>query len=332
MVISYLQMLSHALPLVDSERVNFGTTTLVAFAVFHISVVEQVPKSSESIPLLAIYVDALMILISLSLLESFLMINWLSFVGYNVPAPVLWFYVVECCGPFLCLGQQGRHWRQNYLRVLAKLRQYHSELEQRQSLMKEKFENATKSRQFENIRQMAFTNFAYKGFDRYNIDVIAKLMLTYGDHLADLAKCVTSMASSKRKKSNKKRSNTMKTFRRVNKWRAYNANFTKVVIEEEDEEKEKKRRIPKLPNHYDKGENQSEGENNADWWPPAPVDISFTNTNHQSSNQLFTFNNSSNNISSLQNNEPVKYLDHISVMLGNCFSTLYIPYYNSYTY
>lgn len=42
LALSLLQVFSHMLPFYDSERIKFGTTALMSFAIFHISIVEQV--------------------------------------------------------------------------------------------------------------------------------------------------------------------------------------------------------------------------------------------------------------------------------------------------
>ena len=113
--------MSHALPFTEPERINFATTTLIAFSVFHVSIVEQMPHSSDSIPMLAIFIDSLMCLIGLSLVECFLMMNWLSRVGLTVPSPQRWYYVVDRWGDYLWLGASGEYWRRNYLYVFERL-------------------------------------------------------------------------------------------------------------------------------------------------------------------------------------------------------------------
>ena len=121
LALSTLQIFSHMLPFTEAERINFATTTLIAFSVFHVSIVEQMPQSSESVPLLAIYVDSLMILIGLSLIECFVMMNWLSKVAYTVPSPMAWYWVVERWGDWLSLGSAGKFWRRNYLKVYERV-------------------------------------------------------------------------------------------------------------------------------------------------------------------------------------------------------------------
>ena len=55
LVLSALQVMSHLLPVSDSNRIDFATTMLIAFSVVHVSITESMPKTSDSVPLLGKY-------------------------------------------------------------------------------------------------------------------------------------------------------------------------------------------------------------------------------------------------------------------------------------
>ena len=75
------------------------------------------PKTSDELPAIAIYVDCLMLLISVSLIECFWFLQWISRVDFTVPKPMWWYFVVEKIGRFASLGSRGQQSRRNYLTV-----------------------------------------------------------------------------------------------------------------------------------------------------------------------------------------------------------------------
>ena len=181
MVISTLQIASHLLPFTEPERINFATTTLIAFSVFHISIVEQVPKSSDSVPLLAIYVDSLMCLIGLSLIECFIIMNWISRVGYTVPPPRIWYILVECAGPYLLLGSTGYNWRKNYLRVLLKVQDNMEKMKKKESELKRIVNVTTRKK----LRRESKVQTAFQGFEAKDLQALVKLVEIWGDVCCD---------------------------------------------------------------------------------------------------------------------------------------------------
>ena len=179
LALSTLQIFSHMLPFTESERINFATTTLIAFSVFHVSIVEQMPQSSHAIPLLAIYIDALMCLIGLSLLECFLMMNWLSKVGCSVPSPRMWYYIVDKWGDYMMLGSSGRYWRQNYLRILEEVHSREAVDLKRKVYERRRWSTASRRHQVNYIKK--WSNFGAQNSHRQgDINALIHLMNRWG--------------------------------------------------------------------------------------------------------------------------------------------------------
>ena len=112
-----------------------GTTILGSIVLFHLATERMMPETSISTPLLANYVDAVMILVALSLLESVLALAAIRQTSYHLPSPFLWFLIVERIGRFFPMGQAGKHWRQSYLSTLNKTKAFAS-CEMKQNMKK----------------------------------------------------------------------------------------------------------------------------------------------------------------------------------------------------
>ena len=70
MLITFAHLATFTLPLGEIEKVNISFTCLLAYSVFQLMVVGDMPRSSDHIPLLSIYIDLQMAYIALSLVNN----------------------------------------------------------------------------------------------------------------------------------------------------------------------------------------------------------------------------------------------------------------------
>lgn len=142
------------------------------------------PQSSHAIPLLAIYIDALMCLIGLSLLECFLMMNWLSKVGCSVPSPRMWYFVVDRWGDYMLLGSNGTYWRRNYLRILEEVNAKEAADTRRKAYERKKWSTTSRKHQENYIRK--WSNFGAQTRKTSEIDALICLMNRWGYSFGNL--------------------------------------------------------------------------------------------------------------------------------------------------
>ncbi|WKY02246.1 hypothetical protein Q1695_015900 [Nippostrongylus brasiliensis] len=100
-MLSILTMMQFLLPCESGEKVTLGLTVLLAYSVFSFNIAESMPETSEVIPLIAIYLMAIMGISALSVSFSVFVLNlrhgadysdripqWLEVLGFSILAPV----------------------------------------------------------------------------------------------------------------------------------------------------------------------------------------------------------------------------------------------------
>ncbi|KAK5966359.1 Nicotinic acetylcholine receptor subunit type G [Trichostrongylus colubriformis] len=100
-MLSILTIMQFLLPCESGEKVTLGLTVLLAYSVFSFNIAESMPETSEVIPLIAIYLMAIMGISALSVSFSVFVLNlrhgadysdriprWLEIVGFSILAPV----------------------------------------------------------------------------------------------------------------------------------------------------------------------------------------------------------------------------------------------------
>ena len=75
---STLTLLVFLLPPDSGEKCALGITVMLAFAVFMLTVIEKLPETSESVPLISIYLTVVMS----SMLTTFCYRHFISFFSY----------------------------------------------------------------------------------------------------------------------------------------------------------------------------------------------------------------------------------------------------------
>uniref|UniRef100_A0A0M3IBF5 Neur_chan_LBD domain-containing protein n=1 Tax=Ascaris lumbricoides TaxID=6252 RepID=A0A0M3IBF5_ASCLU len=96
-MLSILTMMQFMLPCESGEKVTLGLTVLLAYSVFSFNIAENMPETSEVIPLIAIYLMGIMGISALSVCLSVVVLNmrhgaerkcnvppWLNFLAYRV--------------------------------------------------------------------------------------------------------------------------------------------------------------------------------------------------------------------------------------------------------
>ncbi|CAD5205802.1 unnamed protein product [Bursaphelenchus okinawaensis] len=86
-MMSVLTLLVFYLPPDSGEKVGLGITVLLAFSVFMLAVAEKMPETSDSLPLIGIYLTLIMFLTSISVVMTVLVLNFhhRGFVNEDVP-------------------------------------------------------------------------------------------------------------------------------------------------------------------------------------------------------------------------------------------------------
>ncbi|CAJ0599047.1 unnamed protein product [Cylicocyclus nassatus] len=100
-MLSILTVTQFLLPSECGEKVTLGLTVLLAYSVFSFNIAESMPETSEVIPLIAIYLMAIMGISALSVSFSVFVLNlrhgadysdripqWLEVLGFDILAPV----------------------------------------------------------------------------------------------------------------------------------------------------------------------------------------------------------------------------------------------------
>ncbi|KAI0214765.1 Acetylcholine receptor subunit beta, partial [Lamellibrachia satsuma] len=74
-LMSLLAMLVFYLPPDSGEKVSLGITVLLSFSVFLLLVADNVPKTSEDVPLIAIYLTMVMVMAAVSIFASVVVLD-----------------------------------------------------------------------------------------------------------------------------------------------------------------------------------------------------------------------------------------------------------------
>lgn len=75
-MMSVLTLLVFCLPPDSGEKIALGVAVLLAFSVFMLAIAEKMPETSESIPLLGIYLTAVMAITSISVVMTVIVLNF----------------------------------------------------------------------------------------------------------------------------------------------------------------------------------------------------------------------------------------------------------------
>ena len=73
-LIATAHLATFTLPLGEIDKINISFTCLLAYSVFQMMIVDDIPRSSDNIPLLSIYIDLQMAFIALSLVNFILIL------------------------------------------------------------------------------------------------------------------------------------------------------------------------------------------------------------------------------------------------------------------
>ncbi|XP_043241153.1 neuronal acetylcholine receptor subunit alpha-10-like [Amphibalanus amphitrite] len=75
MMMSVLTLLVFCMPPESGEKISLGVTVLLAFSVFMLAIAEKMPETSDSIPLIGIYLTAVMAITSVSIVMTVVVLN-----------------------------------------------------------------------------------------------------------------------------------------------------------------------------------------------------------------------------------------------------------------
>lgn len=76
MMLSILTLMVFCIPPDSSEKIALGVTVLLSFSVFMLAISEKLPETSESIPLLGIYLTVVMAITCVSVVMTVIVINF----------------------------------------------------------------------------------------------------------------------------------------------------------------------------------------------------------------------------------------------------------------
>lgn len=83
-MMSVLTLLEFSLPPESGEKISLGITILLAFSVLTLAIAEALPETSDSIPLISVYLLLVMTLSSLSIILTVIVLN-IHHCSYNTP-------------------------------------------------------------------------------------------------------------------------------------------------------------------------------------------------------------------------------------------------------
>uniref|UniRef100_A0A0N5B552 Neur_chan_memb domain-containing protein n=1 Tax=Strongyloides papillosus TaxID=174720 RepID=A0A0N5B552_STREA len=98
-MLSILTLFQFVLPCESGEKITLGLTVLLAYSVFSFNIAENMPETSEAIPLIAIYLNAMMGISGLSVGFSVLVLN-MQHKGAGITEVPQW--LKKLCFSFLC--------------------------------------------------------------------------------------------------------------------------------------------------------------------------------------------------------------------------------------
>ncbi|MFH4976710.1 hypothetical protein AB6A40_003419 [Gnathostoma spinigerum] len=102
LMMSVLTLLVFLLPPDSGEKIALGITVLLAFSVFVLAIAEKMPETSDSMPLIAIYLTIVMGMTSVSVVMTVMVLNFHHRGPFNSPVPrKMKHLVLERLRPFL---------------------------------------------------------------------------------------------------------------------------------------------------------------------------------------------------------------------------------------
>lgn len=87
LMMSVLTLLVFLLPPDSGEKISLGITVLLAFSVFVLAIAEKMPETSDSMPLIAIYLTVVMGMSSVSVVMTVLVLNFHHRAPFNQTIP-----------------------------------------------------------------------------------------------------------------------------------------------------------------------------------------------------------------------------------------------------
>ncbi|KAM3721114.1 Neuronal acetylcholine receptor [Dirofilaria immitis] len=87
LMMSVLTLFVFILPPDSSEKITLGITVLLAFSVFVLAIAEKMPETSDSIPLIGIYLTIVMLLTSISVVMTVMVLNFHHRGPFDHPVP-----------------------------------------------------------------------------------------------------------------------------------------------------------------------------------------------------------------------------------------------------
>ncbi|PIO72737.1 Neurotransmitter-gated ion-channel transmembrane region [Teladorsagia circumcincta] len=87
LMMSVLTLLVFILPPDSGEKIALGITVLLAFSVFVLAIAEKMPETSDSMPLIGIYLTVVMGMTSVSVVMTVLVLNFHHRGPFNEPVP-----------------------------------------------------------------------------------------------------------------------------------------------------------------------------------------------------------------------------------------------------
>ena len=125
-IISVVEIVTFSLPLQKAVKIHISFTSLLAYSVFQLMIIGDIPRASEHTPLLTIYIDLSMAYIGFVLLGEglvFVCLDRMAFSKEHGP-PSFIFEIVSF------IGQLYGYNRKNYKKYLNKMSQVEKELDE----------------------------------------------------------------------------------------------------------------------------------------------------------------------------------------------------------
>uniref|UniRef100_A0A914YT91 Uncharacterized protein n=1 Tax=Panagrolaimus superbus TaxID=310955 RepID=A0A914YT91_9BILA len=88
LMMSILTLLVFLLPPDSGEKISLGITVLLAFSVFVLAIAEKMPETSDSVPLIEIYLTVVMGMSSISVVMTVVVLNFHHRGPFNRPVPI----------------------------------------------------------------------------------------------------------------------------------------------------------------------------------------------------------------------------------------------------
>uniref|UniRef100_A0A914RZ08 Uncharacterized protein n=1 Tax=Parascaris equorum TaxID=6256 RepID=A0A914RZ08_PAREQ len=114
MMMSVLTLLVFLLPPDSGEKIALGITVLLAFSVFVLAIAEKMPETSDSMPLIGIYLTVVMAMTSVSVVMTVMVLNFHHRGPFNQAVPK-WVHrlVLNRLRRALCMRSPYTSWNEN---------------------------------------------------------------------------------------------------------------------------------------------------------------------------------------------------------------------------